>query len=65
MVRYPPITDLPFHAAHTSTLRHYLDPAWHLREQFTLQPLSVPYLAMYLVGALLMLALPMLTAVKI
>jgi hypothetical protein len=64
-VRYPPITDLPFHAAHTSTFRHYLDPAWHFREQFTLHPLAVPYLSMYALGAALMCFLPMITAVKI
>ncbi len=65
VVRYPPMTDLPFHAAVTSTLRHYLDPAWHFREQFTLQPFAAPYLSSYVLGALLMLALPTVTAVKI
>jgi hypothetical protein len=63
--RYPPMTDLPFHAAHTSILRHYFDPAYHLREQFTLQPLAVPYLTSYVLGALLMLVFPMIVAVKI
>ncbi|WP_437620105.1 hypothetical protein [Sorangium sp. So ce1151] len=65
VVRYPPMTDLPFHAAQTAALRHYLDPAWHFREQFTLQPLAVPYMSMYALGALLMLFLPPLAAVKI
>jgi hypothetical protein len=65
VVRYPPMTDLPFHAACTSTLRHYLDPAWHFREQFELQPFAAPYLSSYVLGALLMLALPTAVAVKI
>jgi hypothetical protein len=64
-VRYPAMTDLPFHAAQTSTFRHYLDPAYHQREQFTLHPLAVPYISMYALGAVLMLVFPMLTAVKL
>ncbi|WP_104984528.1 hypothetical protein [Sorangium cellulosum] len=64
-VRYPPMTDLPFHAAETAALRHYLDPAWHFREQFTLQPIAVPYLSMYALGALLMVVLPPVAAVKV
>ncbi len=63
--RYPAMTDLPFHAAQTSTLRHYFDPAFHQREQFEIHPIAVPYLSMYAVGAALMLVLPMLTAIKI
>ena len=65
VAHYPPMTDLPFHAAITSTLRHYLDPAWHFREQFTLQPFAAPYLSSYVLGALLMLALPTVLAVKV
>ncbi|WP_437973975.1 hypothetical protein WMF11_36040 [Sorangium sp. So ce295] len=65
VVRYPPMTDLPFHAAETAAFRHYLDPAWHFREQFTLQPLAVPYMSMYALGALLMLVLPPVAAVKV
>ncbi|WP_437809175.1 hypothetical protein [Sorangium sp. So ce1078] len=65
VVRYPPMTDLPFHAAQTAALRHYLDPAWHFREQFMLQPLAVPYMSMYALGALLMLVLPPVAAVKV
>ena len=65
VVRYPPMTDLPFHAAQTSGLLHYADPAWHFREQFTLQPLAVPYLSMYAIGALLMIFLPPVVAMKI
>ncbi len=63
--RYPPMTDLPFHAAQTSTFRHYLDPSFHLEEQFELHPLGVPYMSMYAIGAVLMLVLPALTATKI
>lgn len=62
---YPPLTDLPMHAAQTGALRHFWDPAWHLQEQFTLHPLEVPYLSTYVLGALLSLALPMITAVKV
>lgn len=65
VTRYPPMTDLPFHAASTSTFRHYLDPAFHQREQFELHPLAVPYMSMYALGAVLMLVLPAITAVKI
>lgn len=50
VVHYPPITDLPFHASSMSILRHYGDPEWHFREQFTLHPLEVPYISMYAVG---------------
>ena len=63
--KYPPMTDLPFHAAHASILRHHGDPAWHFREQFELQPIAVPYLLHYALAALLMLVLPVLTAVKV
>jgi len=62
---YPPMTDLPFHAAHTSILRHYWDPQWHFREQLELQPIAVPYLTHYAIGALFMLWLPPLAAVKL
>ncbi len=65
VARYPPMTDLPFHAAQTSTFRHYLDPSFHLREQFELHPLAVPYMSMYAIGAALMLVLPALAATKI
>src|SRR6185369_4055688 len=58
LVRYPPITDLPFHAAQTSILRHYFDPAFHFREQFSLHMFDAPYVSMYLVGVFFALALP-------
>ncbi|MFO0550042.1 MAG: hypothetical protein U0271_16725 [Polyangiaceae bacterium] len=63
--KYPPITDLPFHASETSVFRHYGDPSFHFREQFELQPFAVPYLSSYLLGAALMLVLPTVPAVKL
>jgi hypothetical protein len=64
-VRYPAMTDLPFHAAHASVFRHHLDPSFHFAEQFELQPVAVPYLTHYLLGALLMLVLPAVPAIKL
>lgn len=64
LVTYPPLTDLPFHAAQTSILRHYLEPSWHFREQFSLHPLEVPYITTYGVGALLALVMPFTWAMK-
>ncbi len=63
--RYPPLTDLPFHAAQTSILRHYWDPAFHFHEQFTLHPVEVPYISMYAVGAMFALVLPITSATKL
>ena len=63
--RYPAMTDLPFHAAQTSTLRHWLDPSFHQQDQFEIHPLAVPYLSMYAIGAALMTIFPMIVAVKI
>jgi hypothetical protein len=65
LAEYPPLVDLPFHAAQTSIIRHYLDPSWHFREQFTLHPLEVPYLSMYGIGAVASLALPIGVAAKV
>jgi hypothetical protein len=65
VARYPPMTDLPFHAAYTSALRHYWDPSYHFREQFELHPVSVPYMSQFTLGALLMLVLPTVAAVKV
>ena len=47
---FPPITDIPFHAAETAILRRYGDPAWHFREQFSLNLFDAPYVSMYVVG---------------
>lgn len=65
VVRYPPITDLPMHAAITSAFRHWFDPTWHFQDQFELQPLRVPVLTHYVLGALLALVLPIGWAVKL
>jgi hypothetical protein len=64
-VRYPAMTDLPFHAASASAIRHFWDPAFHFADQFELHPLEVPYLSSYALTALLMLFLPTLAATKI
>jgi hypothetical protein len=64
VTRYAPMTDLPFHAAHSSTFRHYFDPTFHQREQFEVHPLAVPYLSMYAIAAFLMIALPAALAIK-
>ncbi|MCB9579714.1 MAG: hypothetical protein H6717_21975 [Polyangiaceae bacterium] len=64
VVKYPPITDLPFHAASTSILRHYWDPSFGFHKQFTLHLLEVPYVSMYAIGALLALVMPIDMAVK-
>src|SRR5262245_31566700 len=61
---YPPMTDMPFHAAHMSILRHYWDPSWRFQEQFVLRPIAAPYMLHYGIGALLMLWLPVVPAVK-
>jgi hypothetical protein len=65
LCRYPPLTDLPFHAAQTSILRHYTDPAFHFREQFSLHPLSVPYVSMFAIGAFFALFVSIQTAAKL
>ncbi len=64
LATYPPITDLPFHAANTSVLRNYFDSAYHFREQFLIEPLEAPYMLMYALGALFALFLPIATAMK-
>lgn len=65
LCRYPPLTDLPFHAAQASILRHYTDPAFGFREQFSLHPLAVPYVSMYALGAFFALFVPIHTAAKL
>ena len=61
----PPITDLPFHAAAMSILRHWFDPAFHFREQFTVEALKAPYWTMHGLGALLALVMPITAATKV
>ncbi len=63
--RYPMMQDLPFHAANASILLHYLDPSYHFREQFVLQPFAVPYVTFYLLAALCMLVVDAVAAVKV
>lgn len=65
LVTYPPITDLPFHAAESSILRHYFDPEFHFREQFELHFFEVPYAAMYILGAFFALFFSMAWAAKL
>src|ERR1700761_1341744 len=60
----PGMTDLPLHASGAAVLRHYFDPAYHFREQFELQPLAVPYISLYALGAAFMLFLSPIVAVK-
>lgn len=65
LAEYPPLTDLPFHAAQVSIFRHYLDPAFHFREQFSLHPLEAPYVSMYVIGAFFALFTSITTASKL
>jgi hypothetical protein len=65
LATYPPLTDLPFHAAQASIFRHYLDPAFHFREQFSLHPLEVPYVSMYALGAFFALFVSISAATKL
>jgi hypothetical protein len=51
--KYLPFTDLPQHVAAIASLRHYGDPAWHVRDYFELQLGRSQYLLYYLAGALL------------
>lgn len=62
---YPPLTDLPFHAAQVSIIRHYWDPSFHFHEQFSIHPLEVPYLTMYAIGVLGAWVLPITWATKL
>jgi hypothetical protein len=65
VVTYPPMTDLPFHAASIAIVRRYFDAAYHFREQFELHFLTVPYATMYLLGAVFALFLPIAWATKL
>jgi hypothetical protein len=65
MATYPPMTDLPMHAAHTSALHNFWDPSFHFADQFELQPIAVPYLSTYVVGAVLMEFFSVSAAVRI
>jgi hypothetical protein len=63
--RYPMMTDLPFHAATASIIRHYFDADFHFREQFAPQFLAVPYLTFYLVAAAAMFVVDAVVAIKV
>ncbi len=65
VVRYPPLTDLPMHAASIAAFRHWFDPSWHFQDQFEFHPLEVPYLTQYTLGALFALVMPISWAVKL
>jgi hypothetical protein len=60
----PLVTDLPFHATAISILRHYWDPSFRFHEQFTIHPIEVPYISMYVLGALFALVMPVVAATK-
>jgi len=62
---YPPITDLPFHGAASSILRHYFDPDYHFREQFIVEPFKAPYWTIHGLAALLALFMPIVMATKV
>jgi hypothetical protein len=64
-VHYPPMTDLPFHAASASIVRHFWDPAYHFQEQFQLEPLKVPYWTHYGLTALFAVPFSIVTATKL
>jgi hypothetical protein len=63
--KYPPMTDLPFHASESAIFSHYFDPSFHFKEQFELHPIGVPYLSMYVVAALLMRVTSAVVAIKL
>jgi hypothetical protein len=64
-VKYPPMTDLPMHAATISALRHWFDKSWHFQDQFELHLFEVPVLSHYLLGAAFALFMPISWAVKL
>jgi hypothetical protein len=65
VVSYPPLVDLPFHAAGSSILRHYSDPSFHFQEQFRFEWLKVPYFTQHALGAAFALLFPIRIAVKL
>jgi hypothetical protein len=65
VVSYPPLVDLPFHAAASSIVRHYSDPSFHFQEQFRFEWLKAPYWTQHLLGAGFATVLPMRIAVKL
>jgi hypothetical protein len=65
VVTYPPLTDLPFHAASMEIIGHYIQPNLHFKEQFSLHPLASPYITFYVIGAIASMVLPIDVAVKV
>jgi hypothetical protein len=65
LARYPPMTDLPMHAACASIFRHYRDPSFHFIEQFRIELLKVPYWTHTGFGALLAYIFPIGLAMKL
>ncbi len=63
--KYPPITDLPFHAAAAAILRRYFDGRYHFREQFQVVLLKAPYWTHHALGALFALVMPIGAAIKL
>jgi hypothetical protein len=63
--RYPPMTDLPFHAASIAAIHGYGDASLHFKEQFSLHPFAIPYMSMYWIGSLFMYVVDVVTATKI
>ncbi|NUQ74039.1 MAG: hypothetical protein HUU21_10835 [Polyangiaceae bacterium] len=62
---YPPITDLPFHGATVSIIRHYFDQSFHFREQFWFDFSQNPYWSLHVLGALFALVAPVVLATKL
>lgn len=62
---YPPVTDLPFHGATASIIRHYFDPAYHFREQFWFDFAQNPYWSLHVFAALFALVAPIALATKL
>lgn len=62
---YPPITDLPFHGATVSIIRHYFDQSYHFREQFYFDLSQNPYWTLHVLGALFALVTPVVLATKL
>jgi hypothetical protein len=53
IVKHPPLQDLPTHLAILRVVHSYGDPAYGLRENFTLNLLHTNYLLYYLIGSAL------------
>ena len=65
VVTYPPLTDLPLHAAQMAIFGRLADPAYGFAEQFQLQLVQAPSFGPYLVGGGLGRVLPIALAAKL